>query len=175
MFIPQFHYEEYLTTKASLVFACARLTMGFPPEVLMPSSLPIAEGLFTWPAEEPQLIGSSCRQCATTTFPRQESCPRCTGVDVEERLLPRQGTLWTFTVQGFRPKSPYTGPEEFAPYGVGYVELAGQVMVESRLTDNDPAALAIGMPMELVVVPFSVDEDGNDIVTFAFRRTSENG
>ena len=29
------------------------------------------------------LAGSRCRTCATVTFPRQASCPRCAGVDVE--------------------------------------------------------------------------------------------
>jgi uncharacterized OB-fold protein len=133
------------------------------------TSIPVAEGLFTWPSEEPRLIGSRCLACGTTTFPQQPSCPKCAGSATEERLLSRTGSLWSFTVQGFRPKSPYNGPDEFEPYGVGYVELPGEVMVEARLTESDPAALAIGAVMELDVVPFRRDEDGNDIVTFAFR------
>lgn len=123
---------------------------------------PVAEGLFTWPADQPRLIGSQCRGCGAVTFPAQRSCPRCTSVDVEERLLGREGTLSTWTVQGFRPKPPYAGPEEFEPYGVGYVELPGEVRVEARLTVADPDRLRIGMPVELVVVPFG------DKVTYAF-------
>jgi uncharacterized OB-fold protein len=152
---------------------------------------PIAEGLFTWPSESPALIGSSCRRCGATTFPAQASCPRCTAVDVEERQLATTGTLWSFTVQGFPPKPPYAGPDEFRPYGVGYVELPGPasaegrlhhgaagggragVVVEARLTEDDPAALEIGMPMELVVVPFG--KDGDDRVTFAFRPAGGEG
>jgi uncharacterized OB-fold protein len=135
----------------------------------MPSTIPIAEGLFTWPSESPRLIGGMCKACGTVTFPRQESCPRCTGQEIEERLLDRTGTLWTFTVQGFRPKPPYSGPEEFVAYGVGYVELPGEVMVECRLTENRPDRLEIGARMELVIVPFRQDEAGDEIVTFAFR------
>lgn len=123
---------------------------------------PIAEGLFTWPAGEPRLIASRCRDCGVVTFPAQGSCPACPSVDVEERLLGRTGTLYTWTVQGFRPKPPYAGPEEFEPYGVGYVELPGEVRVEARLTVADPGRLRIGMPMELVTVPFG------DRVTYAF-------
>ena len=136
------------------------------------TSVPIADGLFTWPSEEPRLIGSTCSECGTTAFPRQSSCSRCTSAAVEERLLDRTGTLWSFTVQGFRPKEPYAGPDEFVPYGVGYVELAGEVIVESVLTENDPEALEIGMPMELVVVPFGGGDDGSEIVTYAFRPAS---
>jgi uncharacterized OB-fold protein len=86
-----------------------------------------------------------------------------------EQLLARRGVLWSFTVQGFRPKPPYAGPEEFEPYGVGYVELPGQVIVESRLTENNPEKLAIGAAMELAIIPFRRDDEGNDVVTFAFR------
>ena len=52
---------------------------------------------------------------------------------------------------------------------MGYVELDGEVKVETRLTEADPEALSIGMEMELVVLPFRTDDDGNEVVTFAFR------
>src|SRR6266540_4212392 len=118
--------------------------------------VPVAEGLIAGTAAEPRLIGSECNVCGTVTFPRQGSCPRCTSEDVRERLLSRRGTLWTWTVQCFPPKSPpYAVPpgEDFEPYGVGYVELPGEVRVEARLTEADPELLRIGMPMELVLIP----------------------
>jgi uncharacterized OB-fold protein len=40
--------------------------------------------------------------------------------------------------------------------------------VESRLTESDPAKLVNGMEVELVIVPFRTDDDGNEVVTFAF-------
>ena len=114
--------------------------------------------------DAPVLVGSACRACDTVTFPRQASCPRCTSTDVQERRLARRGTLWSWTIQRFRPKSPpYTGPDEFEPYGVGYVELPGEVRVEARLTEADPDKLEIGMEMELTLI-----EDA----TFAFRPVS---
>jgi uncharacterized protein len=137
----------------------------------MSGSVPVAPDLFTWPSNEPQLMGSRCGECGTTVFPRQGSCPRCTATAMLDALLPRTGTLWTWTVQGFRPKTPYAGPEAFEPYGVGYVDLEGQVIVEARLTTADPDELEIGAPVELVVVPFRTDPDGTEVVTFAFRPT----
>ena len=130
---------------------------------------PVADGLFTWPTDDPRLIGSRCRACGVVTFPAQASCPACTSLAVEERLLGRTGTLHTWTVQGFRPKPPYAGPEEFEPYGVGYVELPGEVLVEARLTVADPDRLRIGMPVELVIVPFG------DRVTYAFAPSDGHG
>ncbi len=36
------------------------------------------------------------------------------------------------------------------------------------MTETDPAKLQAGMELELTFVPFYVDEDGTDIVTWAF-------
>ena len=75
-------------------------------------------------------------------------------------------------MQGFPPKSPpYAGRTDagFEPFGVGYVELPGEVKVETRLTVADPAQLRIGMEMEMVLVPLCTDEAGNDVMTFAFQ------
>ena len=73
---------------------------------------------------------------------------------------------------GFPTKSAsYLGesdPQKFEPFGVGYVELPGQLKIESRLTVADPTALKTGMEMELVGEVIGQDEDGNDLVTFAF-------
>lgn len=130
---------------------------------------PIAKGLFTWP-DDPQLIGSRCERCGAVSFPQQDSCPRCTATDVVPHLLSRTGTLWTWTIQGFRPKSPpYEGPNEFQPYAVGYVELPGQLKVETILVDVAPEQLRIGMQMELAIVPFPSSVSDDPLVTFAFR------
>lgn len=142
------------------------------------AQVPVAEGVFTWPSDEPQLIGSRCTMCQIVTFPAQASCPRCASTEMEEHLLARRGRLWAWTTQDFPPPSPpYSGPtgEAFVPFGVGYVEL-GDVKVEAHLTVSDPEALRLGMEMELVVVPFRPsdgggggDGDGDEVMTFAFR------
>ncbi|MFP3899203.1 MAG: Zn-ribbon domain-containing OB-fold protein [Acidimicrobiia bacterium] len=135
-----------------------------------------APDVFTWPADEPQLIGGRCTACSAVTFPRQGSCARCGSLEVADERLPRRGTLWTFTTQEFLPKEPYAGgetPETFRPYGVGLVQLGDVVRVESRLTEADPAKLRIGMAMELRIVPFRVDADGTEVMTFAFAPVEE--
>ena len=131
---------------------------------------PLDASVLTGSAAEPRLLGSRCSQCETVTFPRQGSCPRCTSMDVREWRLATRGRLWTWTVQYFEPKSPYVpvDGDAFEPYGVGYVELAGEVRVESRLTEADPARLRIGMPMALTVIPAP-----GGTVTYAFRPSHE--
>jgi uncharacterized OB-fold protein len=131
---------------------------------------PIAD-VFTWPADEPQLIGSRCESCAAVTFPAQGRCPRCSEAAMAELLLPRRGTLVSWTTQGFPPAVDYmddpTGAS-FVPFGVGLVQLEDVVRVEARLTENDPAKLDFGMAVELRVVPFYTNAEGDEVLTFAF-------
>ena len=54
------------------------------------------------------------------------------------------------------------------PFGIGLVELQDVIRVEGRLTENDPAKLEFGMDVELTMVPLTTDDDGNEILTFAF-------
>ena len=80
------------------------------------------------------------------------------------------GDVYKRQIQGFPPKSPpYQGDtDNFEPFGVGYVEIYDEVKVETRLTVADKEKLSIGMEMELTFVPLYVDEDGNEVITFAF-------
>jgi uncharacterized protein len=132
--------------------------------------VPVAEGILSSLDGDVRLIGSRCASCGIVTFPAQESCPRCPSTDMGEHLLAPRGRLWAWTTQEFPPPSPpYAGPTgaAFVPYGVGYVELGGEVRVESRLSTTE--GLRAGSEMELVLVPYRTDRDGNEVVTFAFR------
>ena len=131
---------------------------------------PIAD-IFTWPSEDPRLIGSRCDACGAVTFPVQSRCPRCSRPDMSELLLPTHGTLVSWTTQGFPPGAPYAGPtgNDFVPFGVGLVQLGDVIRVEGRPTENDPAKLQFGQEVELTMLPFTTDADGNEIITFAFQ------
>jgi uncharacterized protein len=131
-------------------------------------SLRVVDAALFADLEQPCLRGSRCRTCATTVFPAQPSCPRCSGQDIVEVPLPRTGVLWSWTVQQFEPKAPYRPPAGgFAPYPVGYVDL-GEVIVEARLQMPDGARPEIGMPAALTLVP-AWEDDGAPVHTFAFR------
>ena len=140
------------------------------------NQVPIAEGLFTWPSNDPRLLGSKCNNCGVVTFPAQGSCPACSGVDTESVELERRGTLWTYTLQCFLPnRPPYDGPETpetFKPFAVGYVELPDQTRVQTRIKTDDVDKLKVGMDMELVVEKY-IERDGNDIVAYFFQPVDE--
>ncbi|MEM9310767.1 MAG: OB-fold domain-containing protein, partial [Pseudomonadota bacterium] len=55
-------------------------------------------------------------------------------------------------------------PPDFQPFLLGYVELPGEVIVESRIVDAALEDLSLNMPVEFCIVPFSNRHD-----TYAFR------
>jgi uncharacterized OB-fold protein len=134
----------------------------------------LAPEISTWPNDDPQLVGSSCGTCGATTFPVQQRCPKCSGGEMSDVLLPRRGTLVAWTTQGVPPGAPYKGTtgKDFVPFGVGLVQLDDVIRVEGRLTENDPAKLQFGQEVELTMIPFTSDEDGTEVVTFAFQPVS---
>lgn len=130
---------------------------------------PIDPQLIDIAAGRVRLRGGHCAACGDHHFPVAASCPRCGAGEITTVPLAEEGTLWSWTVQRFPPPSPpfvRSGPE-FTPFGLGYVELPGQVIVESLLTECDPARLRIGMPMRVTAFEVPV-ESGETVTTFAF-------
>ena len=137
----------------------------------MAKQVPVADGLFTWPSDAPRLIGSEHE--GVLSFPARPGQTR--------RELGRRGRLWSFTTQQFRPPSPpYDGDDGpdaaagFVPYSLGYVELPGELLVQARFTEPDPAKLRIGQEMELRIIPYTTRPDGTEILTYAFAPIEED-
>jgi uncharacterized OB-fold protein len=140
-------------------------------------AVPVAEDLFTWPSEDPRLIGMQCDACSTLSFPVGSGCPRCGSEALTWQQLEPEGTLWSWTSQDFMPKAPYLGaatPETFKPWCVGLVELGGVIRVEGRLVDCDRSTISIGQRMRTVVVPFATDAEGRDVLMFAFAPIADS-
>lgn len=124
---------------------------------------PIAEGLWTNEAE-PRLIGGRRKSDGKIVFPMPsgDAADACDAIP-----LSRTGKLWSWTIQGFEPKAPYAGPQPFRTYGVGYVELPGEVIVEARLTATE--GLKIGMDMQLIIEDF---DDTRSCFAFTPKETT---
>ena len=129
---------------------------------------PIAEDLFEVADGVPHLIGGRRKADGRMVFPLP-SGPEAAHYE-RVRLSP-EGALWSFTVQRFRPKSPpYAGADDdqsFRPYALGYVELPGEVIVESRIETDDFAGLVVGQPMRLKLLPFA--HVGGERLAYAFE------
>jgi uncharacterized OB-fold protein len=74
---------------------------------LLPGAYSVPNGA----GEAPHLIGSRCRACGATVFPKMAVCPACRAADtMEETPMGASGTLYNFTIA-------YVAPQGFqAPY-----------------------------------------------------------
>lgn len=127
---------------------------------------PIAEGLFT-DENPPRLIGGRNSVTGRIVFP----CPP--SAEFEPYPLKREGVLWSYTIQRYRPKSPpYAGPEAFRPWPVAYVALEGETMVEARLANVEFDAIDIGMKLELAPIPLDPDTEDSPYIP-AFQPVGE--
>jgi uncharacterized OB-fold protein len=127
--------------------------------------VPIADRLFTWPAEEPRLIGTRCLACGEAFFPVQPACSFCSSTDVEEIAFSRRGTLDYYTCTHY-PTPGYPGP---VPLCVGFVRLPEGTKILAPLTEQDISKLNTGMELELVIRPVGTDGEGNELLGFAFK------
>jgi uncharacterized OB-fold protein len=113
---------------------------------------------------EGHLIGGLCDACARSHFPRLETCPYCSASGCRAHALPREGSLYLYTAVLNRPPG-YRGE---VPYGFGVVELGDGLRLVTRLTEPALARLRPGMPMRLVIVPLHQDDEGRDVLSYAF-------
>src|SRR4051794_28345437 len=103
------------------------------------------------------LQGSRCSGCAVTVYPAEDACPRCGG-SADPAALQGTGTLWTWTVQRYAPKSPpyQAPPGGFEPFALGYVELTEGVRVAAVIDVDIREGLdgiRIGMPVTVTAGP----------------------
>ena len=144
--------------------------MSQSTELARAERVPIRQGLFIM--EEPaRLITGRCGRCRRLHFPKASLCPYCTAAEITEEDLEGAGSLWAWTAV----TAPPPGYRGEVPFGFGVVELDEGLRVITRLTEADPARLAAGQRMGLVVVPLHVDDEGHEVVTYAFEpRGSES-
>ncbi len=129
----------------------------------------IAEGLVEGVPDAPRLVGGRHQHSGRMVFPLPEGAA---AADFERVTLGDEGRLWSYTVQRFAPKEPFLGNRDqdtFTPYALGYVELPGQLIVQTRIDTDNFLELRLGMPMKLTLIPFARDESGEDLYTFAFK------
>lgn len=131
--------------------------------------MPVHDGLFEDTADGPRLVGGYSPASGKYHFPLLTTCPYSGATDVERVLLSPHGTLWGWTAVTAAPPG-YSGE---VPFGFGVVELTENALrVITRLTASDPDALTFGQPMQLVLDTLSTNDDGNDVVTWAFAPAS---
>jgi uncharacterized protein len=135
------------------------------------STRPVHDTLFRVGDDgEIRLLGGFSPSSAKLHFPLLAACPYTGADDVEPVELSDHGTLWGWTAVTTAPPG-YSGE---VPFGFGVVELPEGLRVLTRITESDPAKLEFGMKMQLVVAPLHTDEDGTQVVTYAFAPTKDS-
>jgi uncharacterized protein len=144
------------------------------PKKSQPTRVPIRDGLLTEPLSDlrsVRLVGSRCAHCGETTLGRNTICPNCGQSATTPLALNPRGRLWTYTIVRHRPPGDYKGPEPFAPFAMGLVELPDGLRVLAPV-DGDATTLQIGM--ELQFRAYVRSGDGSpEVVTFSFGPLDE--
>lgn len=113
----------------------------------------------------PVLLGGRCPDCRYHFFPRRAICPGCGRMGLETVDLSGSGKIWTYTIAHQVPP----GAIVQAPYVVAQVELPEGVRVGALITECSPDSVSVGLDVEIVPVKVREDEEGRDVLAFAFR------
>ena len=119
----------------------------------------------------PVLLGSHCRACGRSFFPRRWECP----VDltpVDDIELSRRGPLYVAT----HVRTPAYGRavRDAEGYGVGEVDLPEGVRIQTVLL-GPPEEWVPGTSFQIVGESVGEDEEGRPQITFRFRRAGDSG
>jgi uncharacterized OB-fold protein len=126
----------------------------------------VHDGLFRLGEDgEIRLLGGYSPTSRKYHFPRLPACPYTGADDVEGVELSDRGTLWGWTAV----TAPPPGYDGDVPFGFGIVELPEGLRVITRLTEPEPGRLEFGMHMRLVADRLHTDDDGTDVITYAFQ------
>jgi uncharacterized OB-fold protein len=133
--------------------------------------VPELPDLFDWTKDGVRLQSAKCNTCGTYFFPasHHQHRPGCSREGVENVFLSRRGKLATYTVQYYMCPPPFKTAGDITPYGIGMVEFPEGISVTGIITESDLNALKIGLDMETTIYTLYKDEEGNDVVTWAFR------
>ena len=138
-----------------------------PGDPAASGTVPAVAGWFR-AGDRPALLGSRCAACRTVFFPRETAfCrnPACTGEHFDEVELSRHGRVWSHTDARYQPPPPYIPRvDPYEPFALAAVELEAEgLVVLGQVADGFGVDdLTVGAPVELVVEPLYVDEDGTE-------------
>jgi uncharacterized OB-fold protein len=133
--------------------------------------VPELPDLFDWTQDGVRLQSAKCNSCGTYFFPasHHQHRPGCSRQGVENVFLGGRGKLATYTVQYYMCPPPFKTTGDITPYGIGMVAFPEGISVAGIITETDLNALKIGLDMETTTYTLYKNEEGNEVVTWAFR------
>ena len=131
--------------------------------------IPIIEGYFSWPSDDPRIIANRCKKCGAISFPRLPLCPNpdCekAAANIEPIEISSEGTLHTFSQQVYPPPEPFK-MEPFQPFAIGIAEFPEGIRVLGMITRTND--LEIGMKVRTSVGKL-YEDDENEYLTWMWE------
>lgn len=106
-----------------------------------------------------RLYGQRCADCDAVSYPRRHLCWRCSSDRLADHKLGRRGRVYTFT-------KDHLVPSPDPPTVMVAADLEGGGRFYAQLTDCDPAAVAVDMP---VVLTFRRLHEGEDLGNYFWK------
>lgn len=130
---------------------------------LAPSISPDAE--FFWSGlKDHKLLIQRCADCKTLRVPPRPMCGNCQSLNWDSIESTGRGTVYSFVMPQYPPL-----PFLQYPYVVALIELDERVRIVSNLCDIEPAAIDVGMPVEVFYEKFEAIPTGDELVLHQFR------
>ncbi|MBI2857663.1 MAG: hydroxymethylglutaryl-CoA synthase family protein [Chloroflexi bacterium] len=91
-----------------------------------------------------RLHGAKCDDCGCIQYPPQRVCTRCHSKDKSTpvRFSGRKGYIYTYSMD-------YLGATSQPPLVIAVVNFEGGGRMLTQMTDRDPAAIKVGLPVEM--------------------------
>jgi hypothetical protein len=107
-----------------------------------------------------RLIGSKCQECGAEFFPPVYRCRRCGSEGIEDKEMPKEGKIMTYT----QLHEPLPGFETQAPFYLAVVRLDNGARVLSQLVDSPDESVRTGARVRATVRRAKVDGDSGQIL-----------
>jgi len=133
--------------------------------------VPALPDLFDFVGDSVRIRSARCGSCGTYFFPEYHAQHRsgCSREGVEKVLLNNKGKLASYTIEHYMCPPPFKTMGNIAPYGVGLVEFPEGIQVAGLIMESNLDALEIGQDVETITYTLYKNDEGQDVVTWAFR------
>jgi hydroxymethylglutaryl-CoA synthase len=106
-----------------------------------------------------RLYGQKCQDCGAVSYPRRHLCWQCSSERLVDHRMSRRGRVFTFT-------RDHLVPSPDPPTVMVSADLEGGGRFYAQLTDCDPAAVDVEMPVELC---FRRIHEGDNLVNYFWK------
>jgi uncharacterized protein len=140
-------------------------------EKQMEKRVPALPDLFAIIGGGVNLTSAKCASCGTFFFPgyHEQHRPGCTRQGIQKVSLSREGRLSSYTIQYYMPPPPFKTEKDITPYIIGLVEFSEGIQVAGIVVGCPADQLKTGMEMETTTFTLYQNDEGQDIVTWAFQ------